>query len=64
MFGIADQFNGQVMLSNEFAVTGFRIRTHPDNFGIQGRELRQFFAKGDRLGGAAGGIILGIKIEN
>lgn len=60
---IAEQGNFQIMLGSEFGMTINRVRTDPQNNGIQFLELLDFVSKIKCFPGTTRGIIPGIKIE-
>ena len=62
--GIGEQHKGQTELLGEFGVGGRAVLADADDHGVFGRKVRKGLRKGAGLPGAAGRVVLGIKVQH
>ena len=64
MVRVGQQHKGQVILLRKFQVGCSTVLADTDNHHILLRECVVMQSKGDSLSGAAGGVVLGIKVQH
>jgi len=61
---IGEQSVGKVVLLPELQMAGDRVRRHAEDLDPGGDDAPEVVAQGARLGRAAGGVVLGVEIED
>src|SRR5690606_19393685 len=61
---VADQLEGEALLAAEVGVGPGRIARHPEDLRAERLELWQQRVEVTPLGGAAGGVVLGIEVQH